>query len=292
MIARIPNPDSSGTVEIPLRPDGVPYRLEAIYDAGRWRAYADQPTELMDMLLPGYTELTAEERLSLKEQILNPNRYDPSIFEQTVPGYSMMFVLLAVIFGTATGMHDERVWGTLPRLLVAPRRFTAILTGKREADEILAGAAIGAVVGGGVGVYMDHQEEKLARIPGTTVERVGEDALLVKFQSDILFDVDSAVIDSGGRATLDQVAGVLVEYPKTAVVVQGHTDATGSEEHNLALSDRRANAVANHLIARGVAGGRISALGMGEGYPVADNDSASGRQLNRRVDILLQAKAR
>jgi outer membrane protein OmpA-like peptidoglycan-associated protein len=139
---------------------------------------------------------------------------------------------------------------------------------------------------------MDHQEEKLARIPGTTVERVGDDALLVKFQSDILFDVDSAVVDSGGRATLDQVAGVLVDYPKTAVVVQGHTDSTGSEEHNLALSERRAKAVANHLIARGVAGGRVSALGMGEGYPVASNGTASGRSLNRRVDVLLKAKAR
>jgi len=168
----------------------------------------------------------------------------------------------------------------------------ALLKGKREADEILAGAAIGAAVGAGVGVYMDHQEEKLARIPGTTVERVGEDTLLVKFQSDILFDVDSATIDGGGRATLDQVAGVLVEYPKTAVVVQGHTDSTGGEEHNLALSERRARAVANHLIARGVDGGRVAALGMGEGYPVADNDSESGRSLNRRVDVLLKAKAR
>jgi ABC-2 type transport system permease protein len=85
---------------------------------------------LMDKRAAALADPLAEERLSLKEEILNPNRYDPSIFEQTVPGYSMMFVLLAVIFGTATGMHDERVWGTLPRLLVAPRRFTAILTGK------------------------------------------------------------------------------------------------------------------------------------------------------------------
>jgi outer membrane protein OmpA-like peptidoglycan-associated protein len=168
----------------------------------------------------------------------------------------------------------------------------AVLKGEREADEILAGAAIGAAIGAGVGVYMDHQEEKLARIPGTTVERVGEDTLLVKFQSDILFDTDSAVVDSSGRGTLDEVAGVLVEYPKTAVVVQGHTDSTGGEEHNLALSERRARAVSNHLIAGGVDAGRVSALGMGEGYPVASNDSASGRSLNRRVDILLKAKAR
>jgi outer membrane protein OmpA-like peptidoglycan-associated protein len=168
----------------------------------------------------------------------------------------------------------------------------AILMGKREADEILAGAAIGAVVGGGVGAYMDHQQEELARIPGTSVERVGDDTLLVHFDSDILFATGSAVLQSGSRTTVDDVAGVLVEYPKTAVVVQGHTDSTGSEETNQALSERRARTVENHLIGRGVDADRIAAVGYGEGEPVASNDSAPGRAQNRRVDILLKAKAR
>lgn len=167
----------------------------------------------------------------------------------------------------------------------------AVLTGKREADEILAGAAIGAVIGGGIGAYMDAQQEKLARIPGTTVERVGEDTLLVHFESDVLFDVDSATIDSGGRDTLEDVAGVLDQYDKTAVVIQGHTDSTGSEEHNQTLSERRADSVRGYLASRGVDDARISAVGMGEGYPVASNDSETGRQQNRRVDILLKAKA-
>ncbi|HYG63800.1 MAG TPA: OmpA family protein [Thermoanaerobaculia bacterium] len=167
----------------------------------------------------------------------------------------------------------------------------AVLAGKREADEILAGAAIGAVVGGGVGAYMDRQQEKLARIPGTTVERVGDDTLLLHFDSDVLFDVNSAVIDSSGRSTLEDVAGVLDEYDKTAVVIQGHTDATGSEEHNQELSERRATSVRNYLVGRGVDDDRLSAVGFGEGYPVASNDSESGRQQNRRVDILLKAKA-
>ena len=81
------------------------------------------------------------------------------------------------------------------------------------------------------------------------------------------------------------------EYPKTAVVIQGHTDASGSEEHNDALSERRANSVRGYLAARGVDPDRMSAIGMGEGYPVASNDSESGKRQNRRVDLLLRAKA-
>jgi len=167
----------------------------------------------------------------------------------------------------------------------------AVLAGKREADEILAGAAIGAVVGGGVGVYMDAQEEKLARIPGTTVERVGDDALLVHFDSDVLFAVDSASLTPASRQTLEEVAAVLAEYSKTAVVVQGHTDSTGSEQHNQALSERRAAAVRAYLVARGVDAERLAAFGYGEDMPVASNASASGRQQNRRVDVLLKARA-
>jgi outer membrane protein OmpA-like peptidoglycan-associated protein len=167
----------------------------------------------------------------------------------------------------------------------------AVLAGEREADEILAGAAIGAAAGAGVGAYMDRQEERLARIPGTSVERVSDGVLLVKFDSDILFDVDSAVVKPAQRATVDDVGDVLLDYPKTAVVVQGHTDSTGSEQHNQDLSERRAEAIANRLIGLGVGDERLSAIGYGEGYPAADNDDARGRQRNRRVEILLKARA-
>ncbi len=168
----------------------------------------------------------------------------------------------------------------------------AILKGKRELDDILAGAAIGAAIGGGVGFYMDRQEEKLARIPGTKVERLENNTLLLRFESDVLFNVDSALIGPSGRATLDQVGQVLIEFNKTAVLVQGHTDSTGSESYNQDLSERRAGAVKNYLVGRGTDPNRVSALGYGEAYPVASNGTPSGRQLNRRVDILLKAKAR
>lgn len=168
----------------------------------------------------------------------------------------------------------------------------AILKGKTELDDILAGAAIGAAIGGGVGFYMDRQEEKLARIPGTRVERVGDNTLLVRFESDVLFKVDSTAVDARGQTTLDQCAQVLAEFNKTAVVVQGHTDSTGSEAYNHALSERRASAVRSHLVGRGVDPVRIAAVGYGEAYPVAGNATASERQLNRRVDILLKTKAK
>lgn len=165
------------------------------------------------------------------------------------------------------------------------------VTGQREADEILAGAAIGAGIGAGVGAYMDAQEEKLGKIPGTRVERVSEDTLLVHFDSDILFAVDSSMLTADARASLEDVAGVFNEYPKTAVVIQGHTDSTGSESHNQDLSERRAAAVRAYFAGRGVAPERMAAIGYGEGVPQASNDTSDGRRLNRRVNILLKAKA-
>jgi outer membrane protein OmpA-like peptidoglycan-associated protein len=168
----------------------------------------------------------------------------------------------------------------------------AIATGKREADEILAGAAIGAAIGAGVGAYMDRQEEKLGRIPGTRVERLDETTLLVHFDSDVLFDVDSSTLSGAARSALAESATVMNEYDKTAVIVQGHTDSTGTDAHNQALSERRARSVEQELIARGVDAERLASMGFGETQPVADNSSADGRQRNRRVDVMLRAKAR
>jgi outer membrane protein OmpA-like peptidoglycan-associated protein len=168
---------------------------------------------------------------------------------------------------------------------------TAVIAGKREADQILIGAAIGGAVGAGVGAYMDAQEERLARIPGTTVERVEKDTLLVRFDSDILFDTGSTTLGPAALGTVHEVADVLADYSKTAVVVQGHTDSTGPADYNQDLSERRAETVGGALVARGVAPQRLVATGYGESLPVASNGSERGRRLNRRVAILLKAKA-
>lgn len=184
--------------------------------------------------------------------------------------------------------HDKTAKGAA--IGAASGAVLGAVVGEGELDEVLAGAAIGAGIGAGVGAYMDHQEEELAQIPGTTVERVEENLLLVRFDSDVLFDVDSALLTANSQVALTDAANVFLEYRKTAIIAQGHTDSTGSESYNQDLSERRAGAVMNYLVAQGVDATRITSLGYGEGHPVADNGTPDGRSLNRRVDLLLKAK--
>ncbi len=202
-----------------------------------------------------------------------------------------MLVGCATFSGTTTRTTERDKTKKGAAIGAASGAILGALVGEGEADEILAGAIIGAGIGAGVGAYMDKQEEKLARIPGTQVERVGKDTLLIHFESDILFRVDSTLLNTTAQSSLNQVASVLDEFPKTAVVIQGHTDSTGSEVHNQNLSERRAGSVRNFLIGRGLDAERMVAVGYGENHPVASNESSQGRNQNRRVDILLKAKA-
>ena len=202
----------------------------------------------------------------------------------------LLLMLGCAVRGPYTTDRDKTVKGA--GIGAAAGALAAILDGQDEADEILAGAAIGAVIGGSIGAYMDAQEEKIARIPGTTVQRIDKNTLLVNFNSDVLFAVNAHSLSDTARGTLDHMASVLNEYPKTAVIIQGHTDSSGSEDHNQALSERRAASVRDYLVGRAVARERTLAMGYGESMPVTSNESAAGRQRNRRVDVLLKAKAR
>ena len=166
-----------------------------------------------------------------------------------------------------------------------------LFVGDGELDEVLGGAAVGAGVGAGIGVYMDKQQEEIEQIDGVEVERVDEETRSVSFDSDILFDVDSATLSPASRDELDQFADVMNRYPKTAILVQGHTDSTGSESYNQSLSERRAEAVVDRLSYRGVASDRMAAIGYGERHPVADNGTDRGRAQNRRVNILVRGKS-
>jgi len=153
----------------------------------------------------------------------------------------------------------------------------------------MIGAGIGALAGGSVGYYMDVQEAKLRqRLEGTgvSVTRVGQNIVL-NMPGNVTFEVDRAEIRPQFFDVLSSVAVVLAEYDKTLVDVAGHTDSTGSDSYNQALSQRRAQAVASYLQAQGVAPVRLQVEGYGEMRPIADNSTEQGRAANRRVEITL-----
>ena len=162
-----------------------------------------------------------------------------------------------------------------------------LLGGKRDRTEKIVGAGIGAVAGAGIGAYMDAQEKKLReKTAGTGVDVVREgDNLLVRMPSGITFATDSAAVQPQFQPTLNEVASVLAEYPKTYLDIYGHTDSTGSEAYNQGLSERRAQAVSTYLAGRGVQTARLATKGFGEMQPIASNETEAGRQTNRRVEI-------
>lgn len=153
----------------------------------------------------------------------------------------------------------------------------------------MIGAGIGALAGGAVGHYMDKQEAKLrAELQGTgvSVTRMG-DNITLNMPGNVTFATDSSDLRPAFFGVLNSVGKVLTEYDQTVVEVAGHTDSTGSDSHNMGLSQRRANTVGEYLYTQGIMDQRVITVGMGEHYPVADNGTPEGRQMNRRVEITL-----
>ncbi len=150
---------------------------------------------------------------------------------------------------------------------------------------ILAGAAIGGTAGGLIGKKMDQQAKELQQaIPSAEVKRVGE-GINMTFQSGLMFTINSDKIADSAKADLEAAAAVFNKYPETNIHIEGHTDDTGKDDFNMALSEKRANAVANYLISKGVAASRIEKKWYGESQPKYPNDSEANRQLNRRVEL-------
>jgi outer membrane protein OmpA-like peptidoglycan-associated protein len=155
------------------------------------------------------------------------------------------------------------------------------------------GAILGAVVGGAggalIGRKMDKQAAELRReLEGARVERVGE-GIKITFASGILFASNSSSLTSAASGNIDELAGTLQKYADTNIVIDGHTDASGSDAINQPLSQRRAQAVANELTAKGVETSRITATGYGSSQPVADNTTVAGKAANRRVEVAIFA---
>ena len=154
----------------------------------------------------------------------------------------------------------------------------------------VVGAAAGAVIGGAIGRRMDKQAEELKQIEGVEVEHApGTGEIEVRMTSDILFDYNSAALRPESRDTLNELASNFSQYPDNRIIVEGHTDSTGGDAYNQRLSEQRAGAVADYLIDRRVPADNVIVYGYGEMRPKASNDTAEGRQLNRRVEIRIQA---
>lgn len=155
------------------------------------------------------------------------------------------------------------------------------------------GAIIGAVLGGTAGAVIGHQMDQQAkeigdRIPGATVQRVGE-GIAVTFESGILFPYNSDVLLPAARSNLDELANSLNKYPNSSLMIVGHTDSDGTDSYNQGLSERRSRAAGAYLQSRGVAAGRLTSVGRGETEPIFSNASEEGKARNRRVEVAIYA---
>lgn len=159
----------------------------------------------------------------------------------------------------------------------------------KTARGVLIGAAVGGTVGAIIGSQMDKQAEELdEELEGATVERVGE-GIQITFDSNILFEFDSSELSAAAQQNLNDLAESLKDYDNTEILIAGHTDATGADDYNQALSERRAAAAAVYLHNQGIDGPRLEIVGHGESEPVASNDTDAGRQQNRRVEVAIVA---
>jgi outer membrane protein OmpA-like peptidoglycan-associated protein len=163
----------------------------------------------------------------------------------------------------------------------------------RAAGNTLLGAIIGAAVGGAAGAiignYMDKQAAEMQRdLEGAEIQRIGE-GIKITFDSGILYDIDRSDLRPVSRTNLAQLAKILNRYPDTNILIEGHTDNTGSNDHNMTLSKDRAQSVASYLATVEVKSARFSIAGYGETQPIVTNDTPEGRQKNRRVDIAVMA---
>jgi outer membrane protein OmpA-like peptidoglycan-associated protein len=200
-----------------------------------------------------------------------------------------------VIIGMLAGLSSCNKWSrTAKGGAIGAGAGAAVGAGVGAATGNTArGAIIGAVVGGTAGALigrkMDKQAEELQKdLDNAKVERVGE-GIQITFDSGILFDINSSDLKPAVRTELNKLAEVLKKYEDTDILIEGHTDNTGTAEYNMQLSVRRAQSVGNYLKQLGIRGARLTETGYGITQPIADNSTTAGRTLNRRVEIAIIA---
>ncbi len=158
-------------------------------------------------------------------------------------------------------------------------------------DNAVLGAVLGGVVGGAaggiIGNRMDKQAKKIEEeLPGAEVKRVGEGISVVfDEESGVKFATNKATLTSASKVTLDKLAEVFKEYPNSNIMIDGHTDSSGDDTYNMTLSQKRAQAVSNYLVNKGLSSERFTTSWHGETQPKFDNTTPEGRAKNRRVEL-------
>ncbi len=167
------------------------------------------------------------------------------------------------------------------RTTEAERAKSAADIARAQAEAAGAAAAAAGAAAASSAAEAEKLRSDLAALQAKQTERG-----LVLTLGDVLFDTAQATLKPGAAGTLDRVSAFLAKEQGYQVLIEGHTDSRGSDEYNLSLSERRAEAVRTALVTRGVGAERVVARGLGESYPVASNDDSAGQQQNRRVELI------
>lgn len=215
-----------------------------------------------------------------------------------------IFILIAALAAVTTGCATDEYGNRLPMSDAQRGAIIGAVSGAAvgsigNKSNRNRGAIIGAVGGGlagaAVGSYMDSQKKDFEKVltpevqaGEITIQQVNQHNLLITMTGQTAFDFNSTAIKPGFYTTMDKIANILVRYGKTRLTIVGHTDNVGSDQYNQTLSERRAQAVHDYLLNKGVLVQRLTFLGRGKTAPRASNATEEGRRLNRRVEILVE----
>lgn len=202
---------------------------------------------------------------------------------KTTKSLLSLSLVAALLSGCATDENKNTMKGTGIGALAGAAAGAIIghQTGNRE-----KGALIGAALGGGAGALigrrMDKQKKELEAIAET---KRTEEGIVTKLKSDILFDTNQAKLKVAAQNNILELANIMKKYPENVLTVRGYTDSTGSDKVNMPLSQNRAEAVKNQLVAGGIPVNTVSAVGMGPANPVDTAKTTAAYSKNRRVEI-------
>lgn len=202
---------------------------------------------------------------------------------------SIIIVALAFLIGCKSLNNTQKGTGIGVAGGAAAGAAIGELAGKNSVIGALIGAAVGGSSGYFIGKHMDKQAQELKQaIPDATVERVGE-GINLTFNSGLLFKLNSAELSEDAKTELKKVGGILSKYDDTQILLEGHTDDTGSDDYNLKLSERRAESVSKYLESQNIPSSRLRTKWYGESQPKFSNDSEVNREKNRRVELAIFA---